>query len=231
MLMGVFVKTRAMLLAVLMVITTIAACTDGWESNAEGDRPFMEFEISQMSSRTIGSEEYWDVTLKLWRVTPDGKTMNWSMVYMDVSIKTGPYSEKKVVYFEQMTPDNPSSYSSTEPVSVEGWYIDDGGKDMVSVGDKLKITGMNRSFEEGSIYLQYGDPRDWFGMDWVGSGDLPEVFQAMESTEDDPEKNNTVLILFIIMIIIIVVVAGVAIVMKRRNNVSAPQHPGFPPPS
>ena len=227
-------KVKGFVLGTLMVISIIAGCPDCGKSYQDGDRAFIEFEVSRMSSRTIGSDEYWDVTMRSWRVTPDDHTLHWLAIWMDISIKTGPNSYKQVVYFEDMTPDDPSSYDVTEPISIEGWYIDKNGDDMVGVGDELKITGLNRSFEEGSVYLEYGDPSDWFSMIWVGSFDLPETFQAMESDPEGPSEDGSnvgLIILFLSIVMIIVVALGlVAVYVKRKKSAPPPQPPGYPPP-
>jgi hypothetical protein len=167
-------KTRAILLAVLVAATSLAGCLD----DGGDDRLWMDLGEPKVTSRTIGQDTYYDVTFKVTRVTPDERTLNWSRVYMDISIQTGPNEMTKEVYFESMTPNDPSAYDVTDPVSVEGWCIDKGGNNRVSEGDKVRITGMDRSYEGGSVYLQYGDPSGMgmFDMVWIGGPDLPKSF-------------------------------------------------------
>lgn len=154
------------LVAIMSIAILLQALAVGCISEDEGDgngsgsvtislkQPFME-------SRSTGSENVWDATMDITRILPSGEEVRW--VHVTVVIKDA--------YGSVLLPDTPvSKDSGFYGSAVEVWYVDDvGGANTADVGDAIKVTTMDQSFQGGVVIVDFRGSR-------AASANLPLAF-------------------------------------------------------
>ena len=157
-------KLVAIMFIAILLPTLGTGCLDGDEGDGNGNgsgsvtislkQPFME-------SRSTGSENVWDATMDITKIFPREEEVGW--VHVTVIIKDASGS-----VLLQDTPVSADSgfYGS----AVEVWYVDDvGDANAADVGDAIKVTTMDQSFQGGTVLVYFRGSR-------AASANLPLAF-------------------------------------------------------
>jgi hypothetical protein len=98
-----------------------------------------------MESRRPDGESVWDATMDITRVTPSDAQARWTSLTVVIKAVDG-----SVLLLETPLSKDSGTYGS----AVEAWYVDDaGGRGTADVGDAVKVTSMDQSYQGATVQL------------------------------------------------------------------------------
>lgn len=125
---------------------------------------------TQMESRIIDGDQYWDATFFVNKLRPKDQTISWEEIKVSVKDQAGRTLFKNLKVFR----DNPSNYDNALDgrLDVETWFIkmvENPNNYKIEAGDTLKITGLTSDYMRAKIVIK-------FNGDQISSLTLPSDF-------------------------------------------------------
>ena len=125
---------------------------------------------SQMESRIIDGDQYWDATFIVNKFTPKDQTIPWEEIKVSAKNQAG----RTLLENSEVFRDNPSNYDNSLDgrLDVETWFInmvENPNIYIIEAGDTLKITGLTSDYMGVKIFITFNGER-------IGSLTLPSDF-------------------------------------------------------
>lgn len=158
-------RRKTILVSLMMVSLAFAGCFD------DGERVTNPYEdvavnmaIPEVEYREAGTEDVWDATIRVNKVTPSDARVLWKDIQVEVMSSTGEFLLER----DEPRPD-PGAYDTVP----QGWYLENASDaDTLDEGNELRITTMGKAFEGATLRLYASE-------ELIGTATLPNDFSVL----------------------------------------------------